>query len=90
MGHLGMTSWPGWLQEDGKGVRLVSVLGWEGGVERAEGTGGGVGGANASSVGWYSWGVGVGGAVGICCGEAGGKYIKEVSSSSSVLTRARP
>ena len=51
VGRLGMTSWPGWLQGDGKDVRLVSVSEQEGGVERAAGTGGGVGGDNASSVG---------------------------------------
>ena len=51
VGHLGMTSWPGWLQGDGKNVRLVSVSGREEGVERAAGTGGGVGEGNASSVG---------------------------------------
>ena len=50
VGHLGTTSWSGWLQGDGKDVRLVSVLEWERGVETAAGTGGGVGGGKASSV----------------------------------------
>ena len=67
VGRVVTTSWP------------VSAV--EGGVEGVRGTGGGLGGGNASSVGWYSGDVGVGGAVGICRGGAGGKG---VSSSSSV------
>ena len=68
-------------------VRTTSrpVSGGEGGVERAAGTGGGLGGGSTSSVGWYSRDVGVGGAVGICRDGAGGKG---VSSSSSVSKRA--
>ena len=54
MCHLGTTSWCGWLQGDGKDVSLVSVSGLEGGVERAAGTGGRVGGGNAPSVVQYS------------------------------------
>ena len=61
VGRVGTTSGP--------------VSGGEGGVERVAGTGGGLGGPNASSVGWYSKDVGVGGAVGIGRGGAGGKGV---------------
>ena len=64
VGCVFSTSWPGWLQGDSKDLWLVSVFGGEGGVERVAGTGGGVGGGNASCVVWYSW-VSVGGAPGI-------------------------
>ena len=67
VGRVGTTSWP--------------VSAGEGGAEGLGGTGSGLGGGNASSVGWYSGDVGVGGAVGICRDGAGGKG---VSSSSSV------
>ena len=53
------------------GTTSRPVSGGEGGVERVAGTGGGLGGPNASSVGWYSKDVSVGGAVGIGRGGAG-------------------
>ena len=67
------------------GTTSRPVSGRKGGVERVAGTGGGLGGGNASSVSWYSRDVGVGGAVGIGRGGAGGKG---VSSSSLVSKRS--